>query len=240
MWSSPPARSILPRGELHIWRISLEINSSYLAGYQSSLAKDELYRASKFRYANDRLHFIAARGILRGLLANYLCIDPKDITFRYGPHGKPDLVNDRSLKFNLTHAAGMALVALTKKHNIGVDLERIKVNVEFEEIAKQFFATGEVKNLLALPIDQRPQGFFNCWTRKEAFIKAKGNGLSFPLDQFEVALKPNEPAELLATKWDAKEASKWSLFELDPGEGFVGAVAIDGPADVLKLWQYDC
>lgn len=239
MWSPAPEKPNMQVGELHVWRASLDVNVATLKKYQSILSKEEIRRANKFRFDKDRNHFITARGILRQLLANYLQMDPAEVVFHYGSHGKPGLNHNAELRFNLSHSAGVAILGFVRDYSIGIDLEKIKSNIEFEEIANHFFAKKEITALLGLPIKKRALGFFNCWTRKEAFIKAKGSGLSFPLDQFEVSLLPDEPAKLLETYWDKKELGNWSLYALDPGVGFVGAVAINGPVNMLRYWQWD-
>lgn len=239
MWSPAMQKPLLPAGELHIWRAELSVDAAALAHYQTILTKEEIDRADEFRFERNRNYFIAARGILRCLLGNYLQMDPNKIVFNYGEFGKPALASSKDMQFNLSHSGGMALIGITKNHCVGIDLERIESNIELEEIANRFFSQRESRDLLALPLDQRPQAFFNCWTRKEAFIKAKGSGLSFPLDKFEVSLHPEEPAKLLATHWNDQERAKWSLFNLEPGEGFAGAVAVNGLVTDVRFWQWE-
>ncbi len=197
------------------------------------LSEDKRERAAKFRFEKDRSHFIIARGTLRQILGQYLSENPASLTFNYSKNGKPFLPKN-TLQFNLSHAGGIALIALTKNYEIGIDIEVVNPKVEVEKIAQHFFAKGEIDRLMSLPEAQRHEAFFNCWTRKEAFIKATGDGLSFPLDQFEVTLKPNEKAELLATHFDEKEREKWSLFDIDIDEDFKAALAVQGRIEKIK------
>ena len=226
MWLNPPDNLILSEEEVHIWRADLELDEYFQSSFLKLLSPDEKNRAQKFRFAKDSRNFIAARGILRSLIGKYLEINPAEISFQYSKFGKPGIANNNSLQFNISHSQNIALFAFTKKFNIGVDVEFVNPNIEVKDIAAKFFSTNEIMNLLALPEQQQALGFFNCWTRKEAFIKAVGEGLSFPLDKFEVSLEPGKPAKLLATHWDPKAVSKWSMYSMSPGANFVGSLAL--------------
>ena len=186
-----------------------------------------------------------ARAFLRKLLGRYLAIAPAELRFAYSEYGKPQLAPDlesnlaQQLKFNLAHSGGLALYAFTNVGEIGVDLEHIRPEFTGDDIARRFFSATEVACLDQLPATARHEAFFNCWTRKEAFIKAKGMGLSLALDQFDVTLSPNEPAALLCTRWDQNEAERWSLKAIDVGPGFVGAVAVEAHDWLTSYWQVD-
>ena len=160
--------------------------------------------------------------------------------FVYGPHGKPELASDggeTGLRFNVSHSHGLALYAITRHREIGVDVERIRPEVASETIAEHFFSPREVAVLRALPATLQATAFFACWTRKEAYIKARGDGLSLPLDQFAVSLAPGEPAALLYTAWDAQEAARWALHDLASGPGYRAAVAVTGHDWQLTCWE---
>lgn len=175
------------------------------------LSADERERAARFHFLKDREHFIAARGLLRLLLSRYLDLPPQQLSFSYSPYGKPALAGERdctSLRFNVSHSHGVALYAFTLEREVGVDVEYIRQDVVGESIAEHFFSAQEVTSLRALPAGVQPQAFFNCWTRKEAFIKARGEGLSFPLDQFDVSLVPGEATALISTRNDPQEAAR--------------------------------
>jgi len=204
------------------------------------LSPDEQARANRFHFDKDRRHFIVARACLRKLLGQYLGIKPAELRFAYGDYGKPHLALDQPaiMKFNLAHAGGLAVYAFTRLGEIGVDLERIKPEFGGDDIARRFFSPAEVDSFDRLPADARALAFFNCWTRKEAFIKAKGLGLSLPLDQFDVTLAPDQEASLLRTRWDEGEAARWSLRALEIGVGYVGAVALEAHDWQLSCWDF--
>jgi 4'-phosphopantetheinyl transferase len=239
MWLNPPDKLLLNESEAHIWRADLAVfDTSFQSKFLQLLSPDEQIRAQKFRFVKDSNNFINARGILRSLIGKYLDINPAEISFQYSKFGKPVISNNDSLQFNISHSQNMALFAFTAKFNIGVDVEFVNPDIEVKDIAANFFSANERKNLLALPNEEQAAGFFNCWTRKEAFIKAVGEGLSFPLDSFEVSLKPSEPARLLATNWAPDAISKWSLYPMSPAENFVGCVAIEGLVDQVRFWNW--
>ena len=236
MWKTPNSVPSLNKGQAHIWRVQLdkhqEINRLW-----SILSEDEKAKANKFKYPEDQKRYFVARSALRILLSRYTRVKPESITFSYNEFGKPELINC-TLQFNLSHSRNYAILAFTLHNEIGVDIEYVNTSVEFKDVASIFFAKGEIKKLFQLPEIEWSQAFFNCWTRKEAFIKAVGNGLSFPLSQFEVSLHPNEPTALLATHWNPQAINHWSLHSFSPAPNFVGAVAIHGQVDHLKYLNY--
>jgi len=235
-----PTAIILPDDEIHVWQSSLDLPTSTVERLLSALSVDEVTRANRFYFARDRLRFIAGRGIMRDILGQYLDCSPRQISFVYNSYGKPGL--DRSigctnLQFNLSHSGGRVILALGRRR-IGVDLEEIRPRVASEDVAAQFFAPAEVCELRALPLLHRVEGFFNCWTRKEAYVKARGEGLSTPLDAFEVSLAPGEPARLIKTVSDDTTARGWGLQALKPYPGFVAAIAAEKPQWTTKLIQW--
>ena len=238
MWLNAPDSLILRDEDAHIWRADLEVDEGIQSSFLKLLTPDEKNRAQKFHFAKDKRNFIAARGILRFLIGKYLEMNPAEISFQYSQFGKPSIASNNSLKFNISHSQNIALFAFTKKLNIGIDVEFVNPKIEAKDIAANFFSTNEVLNLLALPEELQTLGFFNCWTRKEAFIKAVGEGLSFPLDKFEVSLDPDKPAKLLATHWEPKAVSKWSMYSMLPETNFVGCLAIEGQVDQVNFWNW--
>ena len=238
MWLNPPHNFIVSEEVVHVWRADLEVDESSQRSFLKLLAPDEESRAGKFRFAKDRRNFIAARGMLRVLLGKYLETNPAEISFEYSRFGKPGIANSNALRFNITHSQNIALFAFTKKFTIGIDVEFVNPDIEVKDIAKKFFSTNEIMNLLALPVKQQALGFFNCWTRKEAFIKAVGEGLSFPLDKFEVSLEPGKPAKLLATHWEPAAVSKWSMYSMSPEPNFVGSLVIEGLVEEVAFWNW--
>jgi 4'-phosphopantetheinyl transferase len=239
-WSLPPDELVLTNSEVHVWRARLDLPDAHLHSLQASLAPEELNRAGRFYFEKDRRHFIAGRGLLRSILGRYLQVDPGQLHFSYEQYGKPVLAaapGQELFRFNLSHSGGLALYAVTVGREIGVDIERIRTDLEYEQIAERFFSSQESAALRLLPPEIKPEGFFNCWTRKEAYIKARGEGLSLPLDQFDVTLAPGEPARLLNIRGNPQEAGRWSLRELTPAPGYAAALAVEGYDWQLKCWQ---
>ena len=217
-------------GAVHLWYLSLAIDSQEDLG--AWLSKDEQIRAAQFRFPLHRRRYMVARCALRKILARYLKTSPDKIAFHYNRFGKPFLV-DEALQFNVAHTGDVAVMAFTSRCRVGVDVERVRADIMDENIAEHFFAPGELDALQALPVKKRPEAFFQCWTRKEAFIKAIGMGLSIPLHDFTVTLDPDKAA-LLETAWQSAEASHWTLRTFCPAPGYVGALAVEGRGWTLK------
>ena len=239
-WEHPPEAPVLEKNDVHVWKASLDLNSSELDCLRQTLATDEQKRAERFRFKKHRDRFIVGRGVLRTILGMYLDRHPDQFRFRYTQYGKPELsVEADDLSFNLSHSRDLALYAVTQKREIGVDVEFIREDINLLGIAKRFFSEREYAQLQALPRSCQLQTFFDCWTRKEAFIKAKGEGLLLALDQFDVSIAPGKPAALLRTKWDPGEASLWSLRSLKPAPGYAAALAVAEKNWNLRNWNYD-
>jgi 4'-phosphopantetheinyl transferase len=171
LWSPAPKDLILADHEVHVWRVGLELPSSRVQQLRGILTDDELDRANHFSFEIDRQRFIAARGTLRSILSRYITMYPGHLRFYYNPYGKPFLAPEFSsylLNFNLTHSGSMALYAITRNMEIGVDVERIRSDFEYEEIANRFFSVNEVAILHMIPAEKKLAAFYNCWTRKEA------------------------------------------------------------------------
>jgi 4'-phosphopantetheinyl transferase len=241
IWQSATQRPVLTGAAVHVWRVSLNQETSTMRALFATLTPDECERASKFHFQKDREHFIVARGVLRDILAGYLDTSPARIRFSYNQYGKPALAQaggTEDLRFNVSHAHEVALYGFARGRDIGLDIEFVREDFASLEIAERFFSTDEVSILRTLPTAQQTVAFFNCWTRKEAFIKALGEGLSHPLDRFSVSFVPGEPAALLSTADDRHEAARWSLVELTPGGGYAAALALEGPAPEISLWNW--
>ena len=244
MWSFPPTKLELPENELHVWRANLNLAPEVLERLALTLANDEKARAARFHFARDRDHFTACRGILRELLGAYLRHSPASIEFSYGEFGKPAHRAQDShpaIRFNLSHSSGLAVLAFARSCEIGIDLEPISGEFAGEEIARRYFSAPEVAELIALPAETRPEGFSLCWTRKEAYVKARGMGLHIPLDSFSVSLTPNQP-ELL----ESEDSERWRLRSFKPAPGFAAAIVhenirtgIQGREDLqLRYWDW--
>jgi 4'-phosphopantetheinyl transferase len=241
LWQLPPQDLALGDGDVHVWRASLDLAAEQVDYYRALLAPDEQARADRFHFPSGRDHFIVAHGILRAMLARYLTLEPGELRFGYSRYGKPSLAEETGgtkLCFNLSHAHGLALYAVNHGREVGIDVEYVRADLAYEQIAERFFSPGEVSVLRSLPAADRIEAFFNCWTRKEAYIKARGEGLSHPLERFDVSLAPGEPAALLRTPGDPPEAYRWSLKALSPGPGFVAALAVRGHSWRLRCWQW--
>ena len=239
-WELPPPRPALAGDEVHVWGARLDAPREVVRRLHLTLAPDERERAGRFHFQRDRDHFIVARGLLRAVLGEYLNVGPELLRFEYGAQGKPSLAavqNQGGLRFNLSHSDGVALFAVARGREVGVDVERVSARVSCDEVAGRFFSPREVAALRALPPLQREAAFFDCWARKEAYIKARGEGLSLPLDAFDVSFAPGEPAALLANRLDPAEVSRWTLRGLASWPGFAAAVAVEGRGWRLKCWR---
>jgi 4'-phosphopantetheinyl transferase len=221
--------SVLPDDHVHVWRVPLNHSSEDTTLSLDVLSPDERKKAARFRFAKDKNQFVQARAALRFILGQYLNVTPQDLEFSYGHHGKPALANgEASLRFNLSHRDGLALIAVTRGREIGVDVELVRADVPVFEIADVSFSSAESATLHGLPESLRAKGFYNCWTRKEAYVKARGEGLSFPLKQFDVSLTPGDPAKLLRVGDDDNEIDRWTLQEIPASENYVAALAVEG------------
>ena len=241
LYLRPAPASFLGADDVHVWRIALAQPQRKVSRLLSILSADERERAARFHFPQDRDNFIVARGALRSILAGYLGVAPAALRFQYSSYGKPSLAPEftsQGLNFNLSHSHELALLGLTSGREIGVDVERHRADVTDEPLAERFFSAREVAVLRALPPEQQTEAFFNCWTRKEAYIKARGEGLSFPLARFDVSLAPEEPAALLRTRGEPREAARWSMLNLSPGAGYAGAVIAEGRDWRLQCWDW--
>ena len=231
----------LPPDEVQLWRIDLEAIRGDESRWQKLLSPDESTRSSRFHFSTDRQYFVAARAFLRIILAGYLVADPRALEFSYSKKEKPSLEEntDSGVTFNISHSGGIALFAFTRRREIGVDVERVRSDFDVEAIARRFFSAHEQKQLATVPPEEKPEAFFRCWTRKEAYIKATGDGLSLPLSQFDVSLAAGDRNALLATRPDDSETKRWLLREVPAGSGYVGALCVRGRDWRLNHWSAD-
>ncbi|MGH8671836.1 MAG: 4'-phosphopantetheinyl transferase family protein [Burkholderiales bacterium] len=233
-WLPAPATFVLPGNEVHVWRIGLDLVPRMLSSARDILSNDEISRADRFRFDRHRDRFLSAHMALRQILGGYLSTSPAEIEFCYGPQGKPALakpVTDLALNFNLSHADDLALVAVSHGRQLGVDIEHLRSNVEALAIARRFFSPREFAALSALSPQAREVAFFELWTRKEAYAKARGDGLTDALQFDTDSLSPP-----FADKGEGLR--HWSLCDLAPNPGFAGAVVAQGADWMLKCWQY--
>jgi 4'-phosphopantetheinyl transferase len=242
IWQKPPPHLCLSVREVHIWRASLDLPADIVQRLHTTLARDEQQRAQRLHFARDRAHFVAARGILRCILSNYLGCAPQQVVFAYSERGKPALsamVHAPMLRFNVSHSHGLALYAFAYQREVGIDLEHIRTNIDYEQIAQRFFSPQEYATLHALPAGEQCGAFFACWTRKEAYIKAQGDGLWQSLDAFSVTLAPHEPAKLVHVDGSPQQAARWALHSLLPGADYAAALAVEGHDWQGWCWQWD-
>ncbi len=234
----PPAQ--LDPAAVDVWSVHLECSPASLAALEALLSTDERERADRFRFERDRRRFACARGVLRSLIAEYLGVRPCELMFRYGPNGKPALAGpfEGALTFNVSHSHELALIAIARDVEMGVDVEAVRPMNDAAAIASRFFSTREVETLRALSPSLRETAFFTCWTRKEAYLKALGSGLARPLDRFDVTFAPSDPAALVV-HGDPRESQRWSLRGLTPGAGYEGALVVEARAGRTRCWQWN-
>jgi 4'-phosphopantetheinyl transferase len=227
--------------EVHIWRIDLTKQDDEIQRYRRVLSADEIERADRFYFERDRRRFTVAREAMRDILSRYTALPAMDLCFSYGPKGKPELsggLEQSGIKFNLSHSAEIALLAVTRGLTVGVDIEWIQADFATDDIAERFFSATEVQTLRSLPTDQRAEAFFSCWTRKESYIKAIGEGLSVSLDSFAVAFAPGFAAALLHVEVDPEEVARWSMYNIVVSEGYKAALVVEGKDHRLKQMEW--
>lgn len=227
LWLAGPDDPGLPAAEVHLWRARLDLPPARLRELWEALAADERGRAQRFRFQRDRDRFVAARGLLREVLARYLSVEPAALRFACSVTGKPALAPaEVPLRFNAAHSGDLALFAVTRGQECGVDLEHVRPGFPALEVARRFFSPAEVAALQALPTGERQQAFFCYWTCKEAYLKARGEGLSGRLDRITGWPLPPQGAPTPFPSDDP--AAGWSLLRLIPGPEYVGALVVEG------------
>jgi 4'-phosphopantetheinyl transferase len=230
----------LREDEVQLWRVDLEVLGPDESRWQRVLSADESARALRFHFSRDRQRFIATRALLRIILGSYLATDPGSLGFSYSKKEKPSLGSAHAgsdVRFNITHSGGIALLAFTRHREIGVDVEQVRHDFDPTAIARRYFSTHEQNQLAGQPEEEQVDAFFRCWTRKEAYIKATGDGLSLPLTHFDVSLAPGDKNALLATRPDGAEADSWLLREVPAGPGYVAALCARGRDWKLSDWS---
>ena len=238
-----PPRATLPGlelapGEIHVWSVRLDPLPEVVERLGHVLAADEWERANRFRFDKHRRQYVVGRGALRTLIAAYTGTRPERVRFRYGDRGKPYVAEPAGdLELNLSNSDEMALVGFVRGAEIGMDIEFLKPMPDCEQIAERFFSASERDVLRALPAEKKEEAFFNCWTRKEAYLKAVGTGLAAPLDSFDVTLAPGEPPRMLTLEGDAGRAARWSFQHFRPAEQYIGALAIEGAPPGGGEWR---
>jgi 4'-phosphopantetheinyl transferase len=232
-WAEAPARNTLTGGAVHVW-LAIGPDASASTDLEAHLPADERHRARRLAFERDRRRFVFAHYVLRATLSRYLAVAPIDIAFSYTAHGKPMLAGESGgrIEFNMSHSDRAVLIAVSTAGPVGVDIEAIRDLDDRDDIARRTFAPGEFQGLSRLAEGDRTTAFFTCWTRKEAFVKALGEGLSHPLDRFEVTVAPGQPAALVHVDGDARRAAAWTIAALPCVPGFATALAVAAPVTV--------
>ena len=232
---------IITGEQVHVYCLAVTLqNPSALDRSTRFLSPEELTTTGKFHFQKDRNRFIASHSLLRVLIGSYLDCDPALLEFSHNSYGKPLLMMKRvfdPIYFNMSGSGDRAAYAFTRLGEIGIDIEKMCQDFATEEVAEKFFSDHEVSVFRSLPESDKIEAFYNCWTRKEAFIKAVGEGLSYPLKDFDVSLRPGEPAKLLRIRGDAEEASRWTLHEIPVAAGYKAAFAIRAKYLEVKIYN---
>jgi 4'-phosphopantetheinyl transferase len=234
-WEDAADVAALASGDIHVWLFSLSTDEAIRSLLHSYLGAEEKARAARFHFDRDRNHYVVAQGIIRVLLARYIGLEPAALRFCRGASNKPALVdqlNENALTFNLSHTASVAVCAMGRHRNLGIDVEKIREEFGGEDVANRYFSRREVQALMHLPPQQRAIAFFAGWTRKEAYVKAIGAGLYAPLDSFTVSLIPDAPARFLGGVDPI-----WHLISFSAGRGFPAALVYDGGQANLRLFR---
>lgn len=227
--------------EVHVWCASLKQPAHLVQWLYGLLSSAEKTRAGRYHFQHLRQSFVVARGVLRLLLSRYIDLPPHELEITYHKAGKPQLseTHGRTVFFNLSHSHELALYAISSTHKVGIDLEYIRPVEDLIQIAERNFSAQETAELKSLAPDQTLRGFFHCWTRKEAYIKAIGAGVSFPLHEFDVSLTPGEPAKLIQVAGSTQEAARWSMVDLSRPDGYAAALVAEGNIRNIAYREWD-
>lgn len=239
-WLDTNQPSTIDSGEVHIFCVSMNQPGSRLQEFFQALSSNEVKKKDRFHFVKDRDRYVIRHGVLRKILGSYLDVPACSVDIEYTEYGKPIIMgnNDDSwLQFNLTSSRDLALIAVTRMNPIGVDLEYMIDDFPYMDIALKYFSSGEMRQLYALPEESHKRAFFDGWARKEAYVKARGEGLSIPLDRFEVSICPGDRAELLHHDDDLHESFRWSLQAIDLGDHYAAAFAVEGPLCECTFWD---
>lgn len=237
VWKAVKTTPVLIPKVVHLYQLDLQSKGEELSSFWKTLSADEQHRANQFHFEVLRNQYITCRGTLRKLLGYYLRQSPESLRFSYSEYGKPILETSSSLQFNVSHTADIGLIAFTLDADLGVDIEAIKKGIEVKKLTQRFFSKNEAQYILDLPTANQDRAFFKCWTRKEAFIKGHGQGLSLPLDQFEVSISDQIPTALRVVQWDPASVNSWSLRSFNVGSDKLGAIAVKSAIDALHYFN---
>lgn len=240
-WNETPAELELSEKYIDIWRTALNLPRQQVDDYRALLSAEEVARANRFKVERKYREYIISRGLLRRVLGHTLKRDPAALVFDYTKHDKPVLAMNRGgapVCFNVSHSHELTLIAVTLKNLIGIDVEHVRRNVEFKKLAKRYFSPHEAGELDTHTDIDMPRAFFSCWTRKEAYVKALGDGIAFGLNEFSVSVNPSDTEVSLSTHRDRGEAEKWSILNLQAGPEYTAALAVAGRDYKIRCWEY--
>jgi len=221
----------LPPGKVHFWSACLDAAPFRRKELERSLSQQERARADRFQFDRDRVRYVAGLGILRSILGSYLGVEPASVEFRYESNGKPALsgrLGRNPIRFNMSRSKGLALYAFSRDREVGIDVEKMDPMPDMDRIVERFFSPREIQDYFRIPVNGRAEAFFRCWTRKEAFLKATGEGLLRPLDTFAVSIRPDEPPRIVEDRAERSAADRWSVRDLPVEEGYAAALVIEG------------
>jgi 4'-phosphopantetheinyl transferase len=244
-WRDPSGWCVPGPAEVDVWRASLDVSASLAARLARPLGPEERARAQRFRSGADQRRFTVARGVLRALIASYVGLPARALRLSEGIHGKPQLVPPTAdaphpeLTFNVSHSGELALYAIARGRQVGIDLERMDATTDIEALARRFFSDAERSGFDSVEHERRTAAFYRVWTAKEAYLKARGLGLSLPLCSFDVALRSGEPTRLMAGGLTGRVESRWTLVELPAGPGYAAALAMEGTPRRVRLWRWN-
>lgn len=228
----------IENSEIHVWEIYLDYNSDKVDKYIDILSDEEKNKAFSFRFSDVRGRYIISHAALRLLLSEYLGKSFAEISFYTNKKGKPYIKSNHGIYFNLSHSHKISVVAISKEQEIGIDIEYLLRKINLKDIARRFFTIKENEKLDALPENLKKEAFFRCWTRKEAYLKAKGFGISVSLKSVEVSLLPEEKPEILAIDGLPMEQRNWSLFDIIHIHNYIGAIAAKGRYKNIKYFNF--
>jgi 4'-phosphopantetheinyl transferase len=214
---------------VHVWRARLDLVRDRIGEMWRVLSAEERTRVERLRVPADRERAIVARGLSRMILAREVAADPSELRFTYGPQGKPALDPPAALRFNVAHSGNVVLLAVAQEHEVGIDVEGVRCDLDWAPLAARFFGPRELSGLRALAPERRDEAFFACWTRKEAYLKATGLGLAVALDSFGVSVDADSLAALLWVREDPGAAARWSLVDIPVEPGYRACLAAPRP-----------
>lgn len=244
-WRDPSGWCVPGLAEVDVWCAPLDVSPPVATRLARPLTPEERARAQRFRNGADQRRFTVARGVLRALIASYVGLPASALRLSAGRHGKPRLVPPTvdaphpDLTFNVSHSGELALYAIARGREVGIDLERMDATTDIEALARRFFSDAERSAFDSVEDERRTAAFYRVWTAKEAYLKARGLGLSLPLGAFDVALRSGEPTRLMAGGVTGRARSRWTVVELPAGSGYAAALAMEGTPRRVRLWRWD-